>query len=272
MDTDRKNIRFLVALDDGFAVEAVFYGRETLCVSSQVGCAMGCPFCASGALGFSRNLAPHEFDRQLQEARRRKLTPRRVTVSGVGEPLLNLAAVAAFMEDCRRERLPVSLTTCGHPLSRLREALFLPHNGLMLSLHAGTGEVHRDLLPAAPDLDALFAVLAACWPRMSRRQRRRIGINYLLLAGVNDAPVQWRALAARLQPFADATIHLLACNPVAGSPFASPPAAIFAAAQAFFRAAGLNVRRPNPWRVSPEGGCGTLVARVADDAKGQSMC
>jgi 23S rRNA (adenine2503-C2)-methyltransferase len=189
------------------------------------------------------------------------LKPQRITVSGIGEPLHNPRAVAAFLLDCRRQGVPVSLTTTGGPLERLAEFLALPHNGLVLSLHAGTAATHRRLVPRGPDFEGLWGLLSERLPTLPRRRRRKLGVNYLLLAGVNDGAAEIEALAARLRPFPGTTIHLLGCNAVAGSPHASPPPSAFAAAQRLLAAAGLDVRRANRWRQQPQGGCGTLFVR-----------
>lgn len=263
---DSNNLKFLVPLADGLAVEAVWYGSGTLCVSSQVGCALGCPFCASGFGGLRRSLSADELLGQLAAARRRGVEPQRVTVSGIGEPLHNPLAVAEFIEQCRRQGLPVSLTTTGSPLTALRDFLMLPHNGLMLSLHAGTAATHRRLVPRGPDLEALWMLLEEALPALPRRRRRKVGINYLLLAGCNDSPDELAALAESLRRLPELTLHLLTCNPVAGSAFASPPQAAVDAAHAFLVARGLHARRPNRWRTLSEGGCGTLLARSAEVA------
>lgn len=257
------NLKFVVTLTDGCAVEAVGYGNGTLCVSSQAGCAVGCSFCASGARGLWRNLTAAEMLRQVEEARTRGILPQRVTVSGIGEPLHNPRAVSAFMDHCRGAGLPVSLTTTGAPLVRLAEFLRRPHNGLMLSLHAGTAATHRRLIPRGPDYEALWETLAAAWPSLSRRRRRKIGINYLLLAGVNDSPLELTSLAARLEDFSELTVHLLTCNPVPGSAYASPRPEAVDAARLFLAGRGINVRRANRWRRLATGGCGTLMHRPA---------
>lgn len=257
----RENQKFLVPLADGLAVEAVWYGSGTLCISSQVGCALGCPFCASGFNGWRRNLSLEELLVQVEAAKVRGYPLQRVTVSGVGEPLLNSQAVASFVDVCRRLKVPVSLTTTGSPLPVLREFLRLPHNGLMLSLHAGTAGTHRRLIPHGPEMGALWSLLEDEWPGLSRRTRRKIGINYLLLSGHNDCFDELSALAGQLCRLPEVTLHLLTCNPVCGSRFFSPSAAAVDAAHGFFAAQGLNVRRPNRWRTSAEGGCGTLLSR-----------
>ena len=259
MESD--NDKFVVPLADGAQVEAVYYGSGTLCLSSQVGCAVGCPFCASGADGFRRNLDAAEMLAQLAVARSRGHHPARLTVSGVGEPLHNLAAEAAYVAAACRQGLPVSLTTTGAPLTRLADALMLEHNGLMFSVHAGRSETHRRLVPAGPPFEAFWLALGSLWPRLSRRRRRLVGINYLLLEGANDGEEELAAFLERLRPFPEVTVHLLTCNPVAGSPFHGAGAAIVDAWHGRLVAAGVHARRANRWRRRLEGGCGTLVAR-----------
>lgn len=259
-----ENQKFLVPLADGLAVEAVWYGNGTLCISSQVGCALGCPFCASGSQGWRRNLSLEELLVQVEAALKRGYPLQRLTVSGIGEPLHNPLAVASFIDECRRLKLPVSLTTTGNPLPVLRDFLLLPHNGLMLSLHAGLAATHKSLIPHGPDLDALWRLLENVWVGFSRRKKRKIGINYLLLAGHNDSFDELSALADRLHLLPESTLHLLTCNPVPGSPYVSPPAMQVDAVHAYFSAQGFNVRRPNRWRTATEGGCGTLLSRRVD--------
>ncbi|BCR04581.1 radical SAM protein [Desulfuromonas versatilis] len=256
-----RNDKFPVRLADGHEVESVYYGSGTLCISSQAGCAVGCPFCASGKSGLLRNLSVEEMQLQVDEAGRRGHRPRRITLSGIGEPLHNPAAVARFITLSATEGLPVSLTTTGHPLARLEEFLHLPHNGLMLSLHAGSSALHRRLVPHGADFEELWAVLERHWPLLSRRRRRKLGVNFLLLAGVNDGSAELQTLAERLRTFPELTLHLLTCNPVPASPFASPPDEAVAEIHARLAGQGINVRRPNPWRVRLEGGCGTLLLR-----------
>jgi len=256
-----KNRKFLIPLDDGLQVEAVWYGSGTLCLSSQAGCGMGCPFCASGQKGLQRNLSLDELHLQLDTCRRAGILPRRLTLSGIGEPLQNLVTVSSFVADCQRQKLPVSVTTTGAPLASLEDIIGLPHNGVMLSLHAGTEAVYRRLVPAGPGLAALGMRLADIWPKLSRRQRRRLGVNYLLLEDVNDHPAELSALVDWLRPFPEMTLHLLFCNPVPGSGYRSPARDVSDRAHLWLRQSGLNVRRANRWRQQLAGGCGTLVLR-----------
>jgi len=119
------NRRFVVRLADGAEVESVLYRGDTLCISSQVGCGVRCPFCASGANGLGRNLTLDELFAQRSLVSERLASEgappiMRVTVSGSGEPLHNHDAVRAFVDTCRLET-PASLTTTGSPLARLAE-------------------------------------------------------------------------------------------------------------------------------------------------------
>src|SRR6476469_7618935 len=104
------NQRWLVTLADGGQVECVMYRGDTLCVSSQVGCAVRCPFCASGARGLSRGLELDELIGQVEAVRALGHAIARVTVSGVGEPLHNHDAVRAFVDACHARGIGPSLT------------------------------------------------------------------------------------------------------------------------------------------------------------------
>ena len=253
------NRRFRVELDDGASVEAVHYRGDSLCVSSQVGCAVGCPFCASGADGFGRQLSGEELWGQVAAVRAQGLAVARATVSGVGEPLHNQRAVREFVLRCRAERIAPSLTTSGGPLERLVEWFSLPHNGLTLSVHAGSEAVRGQLVPRGPSLQALFACLARELPRLSRSRRKKIALAYLLVAGANDADAELAAFSARAAPLG-LPVHLYAYNPVPTSAHRPVTRAHYEAAYEQLRAAGLTVRMSSQARVEPNGGCGTLVA------------
>jgi 23S rRNA (adenine2503-C2)-methyltransferase len=253
------NRRFRVELVDGAAVEAVHYRGDSLCVSSQVGCAVGCPFCASGANGLARPLSADEIWAQVEAVRARGLTVARATVSGVGEPLHNQRAVREFVLRCRAERIAPSLTTSGGPLDRLVEWFALPHNGLTISVHAGSEQARRELVPRGPALGALFDCLERELPKQSRSRRKKIALAYLLLAGVNDSDAELDQFSARAAPLG-LTLHLYAYNPLASGVYRAVSRARYEAIYARLRAAGLSVRMSSQARVESNGGCGTLVA------------
>jgi 23S rRNA (adenine2503-C2)-methyltransferase len=208
------------------AVEAVLMpayrsGRAAACVSSQVGCAMGCDFCASTRLGLSRSLAAGEIvEEVLHLSREAAAMDRKITslvYMGMGEPLLNLPAV---LESIRRIADPdlgglgwrqVTVSTVGivPSIGALADADLNVH--LALSLHAPDDETRSKLIPANrrwPVADVLSAAAD-----FQRRTRRVVTIEYCLLAGVNDSDAQALQLANRL---ADHRMHvnLIPFNPI----------------------------------------------------------
>jgi 23S rRNA (adenine2503-C2)-methyltransferase len=253
------NLRFGVRLRDGARVECVLYRGDTLCVSTQVGCAVGCPFCASGAQGFGRNLEPAELVGQIDAVLALGHCVERVTLSGVGEPLHNWAAALELMHSCRGRRIAPSLTTSGGPLTRLSEALHAPHNGLTISVHAGTEPVRAKLVPHAPGLAALYELLRTQIPTFTRRRRRKTALAYLVLAGENDSDAEVDAFIERTLPLG-IPVHLYAYNPVATSAYARIEPGRYQAIYERMRGAGLVTRMSSQARVEANGGCGTLVA------------
>jgi 23S rRNA (adenine2503-C2)-methyltransferase len=253
------NRRFRVDLDDGTRVEAVHYRGDSLCVSSQVGCAVVCPFCASGANGLTRPLHVDELWGQVEQVRARGLDVRHVTVSGVGEPLHNHEHVRTFVERCRAAQLKPSLTTSGGPLTRLREWLHAPHNGLTISVHAGREETRARLVPKAPPLAPLFALLAEELPQLTRKRRKKLALAYLLIAGDNDSDDELDAFIARAAPLG-VTTHLYAYNEVPTSDHRAVTRSRYEQAYERLRSAGLIVRMSSRARTEANGGCGTLIA------------
>ncbi|HEY6881711.1 MAG TPA: radical SAM protein [Polyangiales bacterium] len=260
VDVSAFNRRFRVELDDGAAVEAVLYRGDTLCVSSQVGCAVRCPFCASGANGLKRGLTQAELLGQLESVRALGHAVTRATVSGVGEPLHNHDNVLGFVAACRQRGIGVSLTSSGGPLLRLQEWLSAPHNGLTLSVHAGHEPTRARLVPKAPALDALFALLYEQVPTLTRKRRKKLALAYLVLADENDSDAEIDAFIMRAQPLGVA-VHLYAYNPVPTSAQRAIGRPRYEAIYQRMRDAGLLVRMSSQARIEANGGCGTLVAR-----------
>ncbi|MFK7985185.1 MAG: radical SAM protein [Sandaracinaceae bacterium] len=259
-----QNLRYEVHLDDGASVEAVLYRSHSLCVSCQVGCAVGCPFCASGAFGLTRPLSLEEMIGQVEAVLADGAEVTRVTVSGVGEPLHN-RALLPFLDWCRARRIAPSLTTSGGPLDRLVEALHAPHNGLTVSVHAGTEPTRACAVPHAPGLDALFEVLGREVPGLSRKRRKKTALAYLLVDGLNDTDAEVDAFVARSLPLG-LRAHLYAYNAVPTSTLGPVGRDRYEAVYERMRAAGLRVHMSSQARVEANGGCGTLVAlRRAED-------
>ncbi|MTW18086.1 radical SAM protein [Rhodoplanes serenus] len=211
--------KMLFGLDDGYAVEAVLIRRvdgHTACVSSQVGCAFACRFCASGRAGMKRNLAAGEIVEQVV-----RLGPRvnRIVFMGMGEPLNNYDAVLAAIRILRDRRgldfptTGITVSTIGIPkaLARLREE-HLAIN-LTVSLHATTQAVRDHLIPGARRHDLAEVVdRALSW---AMRHNRVVTFVYLLLPGLNDSPADADRLALMLAG-RPARVNLMRWNPVAG--------------------------------------------------------
>jgi adenine C2-methylase RlmN of 23S rRNA A2503 and tRNA A37 len=202
--------KLLLAAQDGSKIETVVmpYGkRVTACLSSQVGCPVGCAFCATGAMGFHRNLTVAEIVDQLRtamalasEAGQRISN---VVYMGMGEPLLNLGAV---LDSIRVLTEPsglglghrsLSVSTVGIPAGILRLAREQPQVNLALSLHAADDETRALLIPQTYRRP-LSVVLEAAWEHFALT-RRKLLIEYVLISGVNDSIEDARRLAALVQ-------------------------------------------------------------------------
>jgi len=240
-------------LEDGYQVETVFYGSGTLCISSQAGCRMACPFCASGRNGLVRNLTLTELFRQTELYSSEDIS--RITISGVGEPLENIDNIETFIE---KSPLPVSVTTAVPDAEMLKRLLSTNHNGVMLSLHAGSEEIHKKMVPKALSLSEIYTALDEVWKDLSRGRRRKIGFNYLLAEGINDTDEETELFTETVSRYAGTTVHLLYLNQVEKSPYKSPDSEKVNTIYEQMKSKGLNVRRANNWRKSRKGGCGTL--------------
>lgn len=257
--TSESNRRWLVRLDDGSAVEAVLYRADTLCISSQVGCAVRCPFCASGRNGLGRQLSEDELRAQVLAVESLGHRLARVTVSGVGEPLHNPDALFPFLGWAHARRTPASVTTTGGRLARLPELLRAPHNGVTVSVHAGTTATRAEMVPHGPSFEELHETLAQEVPALGSNRRKKIALAYLLVEGRNDGDAELDAFADRFGPLGLA-VHLYALNPVESSGERAVSREHYEAAYARLRARGLVVRMSSKARVEANGGCGTLVA------------
>jgi 23S rRNA (adenine2503-C2)-methyltransferase len=215
----RRSQKILFGLRDGYAVESVRIRRRdghTACISSQVGCAFACQFCASGQAGMKRNLEAGEMVEQVVRLGARV---NRVVFMGIGEPLHNYDQVLQairILRDRRGLALPtsgVTLSTIGIPkaLQRLREE-HLAIN-LTISLHATTQQVRQRLIPGSRKHDVGEVVARALsW---ADRHNRVVTFAYIVLPGVNDARADMDRLGAMLAG-RRARVNLMRWNPVAG--------------------------------------------------------
>lgn len=233
-DTTRK---FLLRLHDGRFVETVLipanpalYGsrsdRHTLCVSSQVGCAYDCKFCASGLAGFTRNLTAAEIVEQIVqvEAHAGERVDNLVFM-GMGEPLANFSNVTKAIEILNAEwgigigarHMTVSTSGLAPQIRKLAD--FPLQIRLAISLHGASDEVRNRIMPVnrKHNLEELFAALAY-W---RERRKQHITLEYILIEDVNDSLAQAHQLAKRARAL-DAKVNLIPYNTVEGLPWARP--------------------------------------------------
>jgi len=223
--------KLLVEWPDGHRVECVLMrepGRSTICLSTQVGCGMGCVFCASGLLGLERNLSSGEILEQVLRLNRRMEPGERLTnvvVMGIGEPLANLDALLPALEELHADDglglspRRVTISTVGLPAGiRRLAALARPYN-LAVSLHATNDELRNELVPVN-DRIGLAEILEAA-DEYFAVTGRRITYEYVLLADTNDQPGHARQLAALLAG-RNAHVNLIPMNPVVGLPWQAP--------------------------------------------------
>lgn len=219
-------VKFLYALHDGDYIESVVmkykYGY-TVCVSSQVGCKMGCAFCASTLGGFKRSLTAGEILSQVYTAQR-ELGERvsHIVLMGMGEPLDNFDNVMRFIELVTDEKglnlsmRNISLSTCG-VVPKIEELMKKKLQlTLSISLHAADSGLRRKIMPINKkyDVDELLAVCR----RYAAETSRRISFEYSMLAGVNDSDECASLLASKLRGML-CHVNLIPVNEVEESPF-----------------------------------------------------
>lgn len=226
--------KWLINIPGGGLIETVFIPekkRGTLCISSQVGCALNCTFCSTGRQGFQRNLSVAEIIGQLWVARDRlrsvtdsplctKIT--NVVMMGMGEPMLNFEAVAMALNIMRdehgyelpRRRVTVSTSGLVPAMDRLAAECDV---SLAVSLHAPTNELRDVLVPINKKypLDELFE---ACRRYVSSNKRYFITMEYVMLKGVNDSLAHAKRLASILRNV-PCKINLIPFNPFPGAPY-----------------------------------------------------
>lgn len=270
------SVRYLFRLPDGRRTEAVYMpyeDRKTVCVSSMVGCPAGCTFCATGALGFGRNLTRGEIVGQLLAiAVAEGFAPteiRNVVLMGMGEALLNydeaVAAVRRMIDPAGLDLSPrrITLSTVGLParIERLAgEGLTLT---LAVSLHAPDEDTRRTIIPTAHahSIDAIVRSLHT-W---HERTGRRVSIEYTMLAGVNDASWQADRLAELLRGLSS-HVNLIPFNDWSGSGFRGTDRQGIDAFRRRLEARGASVSVRFSRGQDTGGACGQLSLRGADEA------
>jgi len=270
-------VKWLMGFGGGNAIETVFIPeprRGTLCISSQVGCALNCTFCSTGAQGFSRNLSTAEIIGQVWQAARslgherngvRKIT--NVVLMGMGEPLLNFDAVLPALSLLRDDlgfglaAKRVTLSTAGlvPGIDRLRESIDV---ALAVSLHAPEDSLREQLVPLNRKYP-IAELMDACRRYVSDKHKRTVTFEYTLIDGVNDHPHHARQLVKLLRRL-PSKLNLIPFNPFPGTRYRCSGEQSIREFQEIVMAGGLiaTVRKTRGSDI--DAACGQLVGKVLD--------
>lgn len=270
--SDGRTSKYLLAFPDDMAVETVLmrqpYGNS-ICISTQVGCAMGCAFCASTLGGLARNLTSGEILAQVLYINEQlKLEERKVdsiVIMGSGEPLANYDNVLRFIRLIHEPYClnlsyrSITLSTSGlvPEIDRLtKEALPIT---LSISLHASNNELRSKLMPINKKYP-IEQVLAA-GNRYSATTGRRVTYEYTLIAGINDQPAQATELVALLKGRL-ANVNLIPINPVPERGLLRPPASNIARFEQILKAQHINVTVRREMGTDIDAACGQLRHKI----------
>ncbi len=270
-------IKWLMGSGGGNAIETVFIPeprRGTLCISSQVGCALNCTFCSTGAQGFNRNLSTGEIIGQVWRAAQalghernglRRIT--NVVYMGMGEPLLNFDAVLPSLSLLRDDlgyglaAKRVTLSTAGMVpgIDRLKDSIDV---ALAVSLHAPEDALRETLVPLNRKYP-IKELMAACARYVSDKHKRTVTFEYTLMDGINDHPEHARQLVKLLRRI-PSKLNLIPFNPFPGTGYRCSPPERIRAFQEIVMAGGLiaTVRKTRGDDI--DAACGQLAGNVMD--------
>jgi 23S rRNA (adenine2503-C2)-methyltransferase len=269
--------KWLLRLEDGNCIETVFIpetNRGTLCVSSQVGCALNCSFCATAQQGFSRNLTVAEIIGQVwiavrylsDYALRHDHHVSNIVMMGMGEPLLNFANVVKAMDIMMDDfaygfsKRRVTLSTSGI-VPALRKLSAVSEVALAISLHAPNDELRNQLVPVNKKYP-LKELLAVC-RNYFKGTRRRITMEYVMLEGVNDQFEHAQQLIKILQDI-PVKVNLIPFNPFPNTVYRRSPSSTINKFREHLLKAGINTMTRKTRGEDIDAACGQLVGRVQD--------
>jgi len=276
-DSADGTVKWMLRADNAQGFEMVYIpeeGRATLCISSQVGCAMDCSFCATAQQGFNRNLTTAEIVGQVLLAQKElgfqagaERLISNVVLMGMGEPLANFRNVVPAMRilldelglDFSRRRLTLSTSGLVPQIHKLAAE---SNVALAVSLHAPDDALRSQLVPINRRHN-IAELLAACWAYIDEANGRSVTFEYVMLEGVNDSPAQARALA-RLLKGHPAKVNLIPFNPFPGTQYRrSSPAAIRAFLDQVLKGGVMaTIRKTRGDDI--DAACGQLAGRVID--------
>jgi 23S rRNA (adenine2503-C2)-methyltransferase len=273
-------VKWLIGFHGGNAVETVYIPepkRGTLCVSSQVGCALNCSFCSTGAQGFARNLTTGEIIGQVWLAAQalgherngqRKIT--NIVMMGMGEPLLNFDAVVPALSLMRNDlgfgfaakRVTVSTAGLVPGIYRLLDSIDV---ALAVSLHSPIDEIRTGLVPLNRKYP-ISELMQACRDFVSEKHKRSVTFEYTLIDGINDDPDQARKLVKLLRTV-PSKLNLIPFNPFPGTQYRCSSQESITRFQEIVMKGGLiaTVRKTRGEDI--DAACGQLTGKVLDRTK-----
>lgn len=257
------SLKLIVGLHDGECVEAVLLPRNALCISTQVGCAVGCAFCMTGRGGLIRQLGSAEILAQISEALAIRPAIKKVVMMGMGEPSHNLPAVCEAVEflgnDLGFGHKDIVISTVGD--RRLFETLpaLSVKPALALSLHTTDNALRSELLVRAPRLSVEELLQSTL--DYAEATKYPAQIEWTLMAGVNDDPAQVQRLADLIEG-RYAMVNFIAVNPIEGGRFSRPSPAHMQDLITILRRRGIIATIRDSAAQDVQGGCGQLRARV----------
>jgi 23S rRNA (adenine2503-C2)-methyltransferase len=265
--------KWMLRMDEVQGIETVYIpepDRGTLCISSQVGCAMDCSFCATAQQGFNRNLSVAEIVGQVWLARRELPPEFRITnivFMGMGEPLANyrnvVPAIRIFLDDLGYDlsRRRVTLSTSGL-VPQIYKLAQECNVALAVSLHAPNDELRNELVPINRK-HPIAELLDACWHYLDEQNGRSITFEYVMLDGINDKPEHARQLA-RLMRGRAAKLNLIPFNPFPGINYRRSSAAAILAFRDILNDHGVIATTRRTRGDDIDAACGQLAGRVTD--------
>ncbi len=264
--------KLLLQLADSHRIECVLLRqgplRRTVCISTQVGCGMGCVFCASGLDGVARNLTTGEIVEQMLLLNRLLRAEERlshIVVMGMGEPLANLTALLPALHRASDphglgiSQRRITISTVGLPAGIRRLAELDLHYHLAVSLHAPDDALRDRLVPVNRKI-GLQAILEAA-DDYFRATGRRLTFEYVLLRGINDGPHHARALGELLRG-REALLNAIPFNPVPGLPYETPEPAAVTRFKEVLERAGVRVKVRQRKGDEIDAACGQLRRRA----------
>ncbi|MCU7851079.1 MAG: 23S rRNA (adenine(2503)-C(2))-methyltransferase RlmN [Candidatus Thiodiazotropha sp. (ex Monitilora ramsayi)] len=266
--------KWVIELTDGQRIETVYIpedGRSTICVSSQVGCALDCSFCSTAQQGFNRNLTVSEIIGQVWIATRELGTsPSNIVMMGMGEPLANFDAVVAAMNIMQDDlaymvsKYRVTISTSGivPALKKLRE---LSDVSLAVSLHAPDNALRDQLVPINQKYP-LEELIPACREFVQGDKRRKVTWEYVMLDGVNDSLQHAKALI-RLLEGTPSKVNLIPFNPFPGTQYQVSPAERVEAFRMRLKRSGIIATTRKTRGEDIDAACGQLVGKVKDRSR-----